>query len=82
VSSTKPDFESVRRWVASLPSAEECARAEIAPFLDMTVAERLAVFDSLQRDADEMLAGRMPLHDPADDDWWRRWRDPSYGRPR
>jgi len=82
VTSTKPDFDAVKRWVAGLPTAEECARAEIEPFLDMTVAERLAVFDSLQRDADVLLAGRAPLRDPADDDWWRRWRDPSHGRPR
>jgi hypothetical protein len=82
VSSTEPDFDAVRRWTAMLPTAEECARAEVAPFLEMTVAERLAVFDSLQRDADRVLGGRMPARDPSDDDWWMRWRDPGVGRPR
>jgi len=73
--------EAVARWVASLPSAAECARAEVEPFLHMTIAERLAVFDALQRAGDQLLAGRMPVRDPADDDFAARWRDPAVGRP-
>ena len=73
--------EAAARWVASLPSAAECARAEVEPFLRMTIAERLAVFDELQREADRMLAGKMPVRDPQDDDFAARWRDPAVGRP-
>jgi len=47
----------------------------------MTPEERLAIFDELQRDADVVLAGRQPVRDPGDKDFWLRWRDPSYGRP-
>lgn len=79
---TEPDYEATRRWLAMLPSASESARAEVEPFIRMSVAERLAAFDALQRDADRVLAGRLPLDDPADADWWQRWRDPNYGRPR
>lgn len=73
--------EAAARWVASLPSATECARAEVEPFLRMTIAERLAVFEALQREVDRMLAGRMPVRDPQDDDFAARWRDPAVGRP-
>lgn len=76
----EPEFESVRRWVASLPTATECAQTEYDRLKDMTIAERLAVFDALHRDAVTLLAGREPLRDPADDEWWRRWQDPTYGR--
>lgn len=74
--------EAAARWVASLPSAAECARAEVEPFLHMTIAERLAVFAELQREAERMLAGRIPVRDPAEaDDFAARWRDPAVGRP-
>jgi hypothetical protein len=63
-----------------LPSAEECAQDEYERLRELTVAERLAVFDSLSRDARSLLAGGEPLNDPADDEWWRRWRDPNHGR--
>ena len=76
----EPDFDAVQRWVASLPTAEECARAEYERMKDLTVAERLAVFDALHRDGVALLAGREPLRDPADDEWWRRWQDPNHGR--
>jgi hypothetical protein len=65
-----------------LPSAAECARAEVEPFLRMTVAERLAILEELQRAADVLLAGRMPTPDPSDADFPLRWSDPSIGCPR
>ena len=74
--------EDVAKWLARLPTAAECARNEVEPFLRMTVAERLAVFEQLQRDGDALLAGRMPVRDPQDDDFGERWRDPTVGRPR
>jgi hypothetical protein len=80
VSSTEPDFEAARRWRARLPSAEECARTEYERLEKLTIAERLAVFDALHRDGVALLAGREPLRDPADDEWWRRWQDPNHGR--
>lgn len=82
VADDDPPMLTVEEWLARLPSAEECARAEVEPYAHMSVAERIAVFDGLQRDADLVLAGRPPVRDPADDDWWLRWRDPSVGRPR
>ena len=66
--------------MAALPTAEESARAELARLRDLTIAERLAVFDALHRDAVALLAGREPIRDPADGEWWRRWRDPNDGR--
>ena len=80
VSCQEPDFDAVRRWIATLPTAEECARAEYDRLKDLSIAERLAVFDSLHRDAVTLLAGRAPLGDPTDDEWWRRWQDPNHGR--
>lgn len=82
MSSDAPDFDAVRRWVASLPTAEECARREVEPYLRMSAAERLAIFDALQRDADLLLGDRPSVRDPAEaEDFARRWRDPSVGRP-
>jgi hypothetical protein len=47
---------------------------------DLSIAERLAVFDALYRDSVALLRDREPLRDPSDDEWWRRWKDPAYGR--
>ena len=68
--------------MAGLPSAAESARAEVAPFLDMTVEERLAIWARLQRSMDAVVRLNPPIDDPAARDFWRHWRDPMYGRSR
>ncbi len=82
MTSATPEHEAVRRWIASLPSAEESARAEVAPFLDMTPEERLQIWAKLQRSMDEFVRLHPPVDDPADREFWRHWRDPMHGRPR
>jgi hypothetical protein len=82
VSSTKPDYEAVRRWVAGLPTAAQCARAEVEPFLEMTPEERLATWAQLQRSMNEFVRSHPPIEDPQNRDFWHHWRDPAYGRPR
>ena len=80
VTSEDQPMLTVEEWRAKLPSADQCARDEYDRLRDLTIAERLSVFDSLHRDAVTLLGGREPLRDPADDDWWRRWQDPNHGR--
>jgi len=82
VSSTEREFDAVRKWAASLPSAGECARTEVEPFLDMTPEDRLVVWSRPQRSMDALVRLNPPIEDPADSDFWRHWRDPAYGRPR
>jgi hypothetical protein len=74
------DFDAVRKWVAMLPNSLERAKADYERQRGLTIAERLAVFDALHRDAVRLLGGRPPLRDPSGDLRWHRWRDPAYGR--
>jgi hypothetical protein len=67
--------------VPHAPTDEETARRSVAPYLEMTPAERLEVFGSLLADMDVLLAGRMPVEAPEDPPFWMRWKDPSIGRP-
>lgn len=67
--------------VPHVPTDEETARRSVAPYLDLTPAERLDVFASLLHDMDVLLNGRMPVEAPEDPPFWRRWKDPSLGRP-
>jgi hypothetical protein len=82
VSSDDAVREAVARWVASLPTAAECARAEVEPFRDLTPAERLEWFVSLQKSMDAFVRLRTPSPDPGQNEFWRHWKDPQHGRPR
>jgi hypothetical protein len=73
---------TVAEWLALAPSAEESAERDVAPYRDLTPQERWEVFESLLRDMDVLLAGRMPVEIDDDPPFWRRWGDPPLGRPR
>jgi len=73
---------TLEQYLRAAPTDVETAHAAVAPYRDMTVAERFEAFDSLQRAMDALLDGRMPMRAPDDEDFWKHWVDPSRGRPR
>jgi hypothetical protein len=72
----------VEEYLSRTPSDEETARRAVEPYRDMSVTERFAALAELLREMDALLAGRMPLRTPDDEDFWRHWVDPTRGRPR
>jgi hypothetical protein len=73
---------SVDQWLARRPSHAESVLEEAEPFRQMTPAERLEWFEKLQRSMDAFVRLHPPRREPAEDDFWRRWRDPTHGRSR
>lgn len=78
----KDGASEVREWLAALPSEEECIRASVEPFRDMTPQQRWDAFRALLRGMDVLLAGRPPIREDGEHPIWRHWMDSDLGRPR
>jgi hypothetical protein len=72
----------VDRSLSVRPTDEDSARAAVALYRSLTVAERFEALVALLRDMDVLLVGRTPRRSPDDEDFWLHWKDPSRGRPR
>ena len=47
-------------------------------FAQMTIEQRLAVFELVNSEVAVALAGRSLIRDPSDREFWRAWRDPNW----
>jgi predicted RNase H-like HicB family nuclease len=65
---------------AAQRSDRDRAMHEAQLFGAMSVDQRLAVLELVRREVDRALAGRAPVSDPSDDEFWRVWRDPNWSR--
>ena len=81
MSAPDPPMLTVEEWLARRPSHAASVREEVEPFRRMTPAERLRWFVRLQKSMDAFVRLHPPARDPAEDDFWKHWRDPSHGRP-
>jgi len=72
---------SIARYLEAAPTDEETARRAVDPYREMDVTARLDALADLLRGMDALLDGRLPVR-PSGEELWRRWGDPSRGRPR
>jgi hypothetical protein len=82
VTDDDPPMLTVEEWLARRPSDAESVREEAEAFRHMSPAERLGWFVKLQKSMDAFVGLHPVRPRREDDDFWRRWRDPMYGRPR
>ena len=79
---TAPDPQpTLEQYLATIPDDVDAACAAVAPYRDMTPAERWACLDELMRAMAKIHGDRPPIHDDDYEPLWPRWKDPLLGRP-
>ena len=78
----EPNGLTIDEYLERVPDDRITAREAIAPYHDMTPAERLAELAKLCAWMDTLLADREPRSEDGEEPFWRHWKDPSLGRPR
>lgn len=73
--------ERVTEWVHSANRGRECVIEDVERFRDATVQERVDALRVLLRTAEATVGDRAVRSPRDDEEKWRRWMDPSRGRP-
>ena len=72
---------SFEEYLAKVPTDRESAERAVAPYRDMTPAERFEALAKLLEEVAAILGDREPAGDGEPFPFWRHWMDPSLGRP-
>ncbi|MCU0725904.1 MAG: hypothetical protein MUE73_08970 [Planctomycetes bacterium] len=73
---------SVAEWMALAPSDAEQASRAVAPYADMTPAERLRALAALNGWLDAILGSRLPSRADGEAPFWMFWKGLARGRAR